>query len=66
MLLSIIIPVFNESQLVTQLLDRVRAVNFGAAVSREILIVDDGSTDGTIDLLQAYVKKHSVRRDIPV
>ena len=59
MLLSIIIPVFNESQLVTQLLDRVRAVNFGAAVSREILIVDDGSTDGTIDLLQAYVKKHS-------
>jgi glycosyltransferase involved in cell wall biosynthesis len=59
MLLSIIIPVYNESQLVATLLDRVRAVDFSGVASREIIIIDDGSTDGTIEVLQDYVSTHS-------
>jgi len=55
MLLSIIIPVFNEARLVTTLLDRVRAVAFPDGLRREIVIVDDGSNDGTRDVLDAYV-----------
>lgn len=55
MLLSIIIPVYHERTLVTRLLDRVRAVNFGPDIQREILIVDDGSTDGTREVLRTYL-----------
>jgi len=41
--LSVIVPVFNERLTVRKLLDRVRAV----PVPKEIIVVDDGSTDGT-------------------
>jgi glycosyltransferase involved in cell wall biosynthesis len=53
MLVSIIVPVYNEAQTVRELLKRVRAVDLGPGVSREIVAVDDASTDGTIDSLRA-------------
>src|SRR5262249_51044485 len=42
-LLSVVIPVYNERQWVRALVERVRAV----PIPKEILIVDDCSTDGT-------------------
>ncbi|RMF09704.1 MAG: glycosyltransferase family 2 protein [Candidatus Neomarinimicrobiota bacterium] len=47
--LSIIIPVFNEIHTLPECLRRVEAVN----LEREILIVDDGSTDGTRQYLES-------------
>jgi glycosyltransferase involved in cell wall biosynthesis len=49
-LLSVIIPVFNERGTLPDLLDRVRAV----PLRKEIVLVDDFSTDGTRDLLKEY------------
>jgi len=46
--LSVIVPVFNERVTVRRLLDKVRAV----PLRKEIVVVDDGSTDGTRDLLR--------------
>ena len=43
MALSIVIPVFNEESTIQNLVDAVRAV----PIDKEIVIVDDGSTDGT-------------------
>jgi glycosyltransferase involved in cell wall biosynthesis len=43
---SIIIPVFNEAEVLPELLDRVRALNLGQA---EVIVVDDGSTDGSAE-----------------
>lgn len=47
-LLSVVIPVFNEKEWVGELLRRVQAV----PMPKEIILVDDASTDGTRDILR--------------
>ncbi|HSM13215.1 MAG TPA: glycosyltransferase family 2 protein [Thermoanaerobaculia bacterium] len=51
-LLSIVIPAFNERATVEALLRRVASAALPDGVEREILVVDDGSTDGTRELLR--------------
>ena len=48
--LSVVIPVYNEVRTLAQVLERVRAT----ALPLEIVIVDDGSRDGTRDLLAGW------------
>jgi len=49
-LLSVIIPVFNEERTIDALLRRVLA----APYSKQVIVVDDGSTDGTPALLRTW------------
>jgi glycosyltransferase involved in cell wall biosynthesis len=53
--LSVVIPIYNERETVRTILERVRAVEETRGVLLEILIVDDGSTDGTQDILRQEV-----------
>ena len=55
--LSVIIPVYNEVKNVEKILKRVEA----AKLAREIIVVDDGSQDGTRDILQKLDGKKKVR-----
>ncbi len=48
MILSIIIPCYNESKTILSL---IKAVKNSPVTNREIIIVDDGSKDGTRDIL---------------
>ena len=59
MKVTIIIPCFNEYRTITAVLDRVRGVRMPGGLDREIIVVDDGSSDGSGDLLQRYVDDHS-------
>ncbi len=52
MKLSIIICVYNERDTVLTVLEKVRAVDLGPGWEKEIIIVDNFSTDGTRELLQ--------------
>lgn len=49
--LSIVIPVYNEKNTVEKLLDVLINIDLGS-LAREIIIVDDCSTDGTRDILK--------------
>lgn len=48
--LSVVIPVYNELRTIAEVVERVR----GSGVPTELIIVDDGSTDGTRELLKSW------------
>lgn len=52
MKLSIVIPVYNEVETLTKVLEVVELACFKLGLEREIVIVDDYSTDGTVDILK--------------
>jgi glycosyltransferase involved in cell wall biosynthesis len=56
-LLSVIIPVFNEHQTIREIARRVRAVD----IPKELLIVDDGSTDGSWEILKEEARMPDTR-----
>jgi len=61
-LLSILIPVFNERTVVERSLAQVLAAPLPEELKRELVIVDDRSSDGTWDILQRLAAQHSCIR----
>jgi len=45
--LSIIVPVFNEQKTIEELLEKVRMIKLPQRIQKEIIVIDDASTDGT-------------------
>jgi glycosyltransferase involved in cell wall biosynthesis len=56
MKLSVVIPAYNESATIEELVGRVQAV----PVNKEIVIVDDASTDGTLEILKRLERQDNV------
>jgi len=54
MKLSIVIPVYNERSLLPVVLERVRTAGLPEGLDRQIVIVDDCSTDGTRQWLEDF------------
>jgi len=52
MRLSIVVPLFNEVTTLDELHRRLTAVLFLIGIASEIIYVDDGSSDGTVETLQ--------------
>src|SRR5262249_7376508 len=50
--LSVVVPVFNERNTLVEIVRRMRNVELPDSVEREIIIIDDGSDDGTRDVLR--------------
>ena len=55
--ISVIIPVFNEEGSISELLNRLQTVLKQQKISSEIILVDDGSTDGTLPILQEFANR---------
>jgi glycosyltransferase involved in cell wall biosynthesis len=51
--LSVVIPAFNEAAGISPVLGELSAVLGAAGIDHEILVVDDGSTDGTDEAVRA-------------
>ena len=56
--LSILIPVYNERHTVDVLLSRVLAAPLPEGMERELVVVNDASTDGTDQVLQSMADRH--------
>lgn len=52
--LSVVIPVYNEAANIPELLQRLGAVARGLDKPTEIVLVDDGSADRSVELLRAH------------
>ncbi len=55
--LSVVMPVFDERDTIEEIITRVLAV----PMSVELIVVDDGSTDGTRDVLAALNLRHTFK-----
>jgi len=52
--ISILIPVYNEFLTLPLVVERVLAAPLPAGCEKEIVLIDDGSTDGTSELVERY------------
>lgn len=56
--LSVIIPAYNEGKTITSIIDKVLEVQLIDQVEKEIIIVNDCSTDNTDEVLTKYISDH--------
>ncbi|HKC56320.1 MAG TPA: glycosyltransferase family 2 protein [Vicinamibacterales bacterium] len=64
--LSIVVPIFNEAGTLDELHRRLTSVLFLLGLPSEIIYVDDGSSDGTSDVLAVLAARYSYVRTIPL
>lgn len=57
--LSVIIPVYNEEKTISLIIDKVQSVQLGSSWSKEIIIVNDCSTDNTTEILKKLLTQHA-------
>ncbi|WHQ45946.1 glycosyltransferase family 2 protein [Alcaligenes faecalis] len=55
--LSVIIPLYNEHEVIAIMYERLTAVLAGMNISYELVMVDDGSRDGTPNMMSALAKE---------
>src|SRR5689334_12637249 len=58
--LSVVIPVFNEENWITRCVDALVASAAHANWPAEVIVVDDGSTDGTGQRLAELADRHGI------
>lgn len=58
MILSVIIPAYNEEKTLHIILDKVCAVDLIGGIQKEIIVVNDCSTDKTEEVIKQYINEH--------
>ena len=56
--ISVVVPVYNEEGCLQELIDRTLKACEDTKKKFEIILIDDGSEDGTLEILQAASEKH--------
>ena len=58
-LLSVIIPIYNEEKTVHLILDRLKQIVLNEGVQKEIIVVNDCSTDNSKNVLTTYMEQNT-------
>jgi glycosyltransferase involved in cell wall biosynthesis len=61
--LSIVIPAYNEGPTIHLILDKIKAVELTGGLKKQIIIVNDFSTDNTVESVKRYIKQNP---DLPI
>ncbi|MBM3775780.1 MAG: glycosyltransferase, partial [Acidobacteria bacterium] len=56
-LLSVLVPLYNEEEFIAAVVERVLAAPLPGGLEREIIVVDDGSTDGSGDVVRQIARQ---------
>ena len=64
--LSVVIPAFNEATRLPSYLEAVVGFREGQGEHWEVVVVDDGSTDGTAKVARAVAARHPQARLLPL
>lgn len=64
-ILSIVVPALNEEGAIASFIERMRSVASALAADWEIVVVDDGSTDRTREIVEAFARQDPRVRLIP-
>ncbi|HMO89475.1 MAG TPA: glycosyltransferase family 2 protein [Lacibacter sp.] len=59
--LTIVIPAFNEAATIHRILHRVAAVQLVGGIEKEVIVVDDCSTDTTLQALESFQEETGFR-----
>lgn len=57
--LSILIPAYNEAKTIHLILNKIKDVALLNTIEKEIIIVNDCSTDNTVEVLEKYIKENT-------
>jgi len=57
-LLSVLVPLYNEEEFVAPLIERVLLAPLPEGMEREIIVVDDGSRDGSAEIVAELAARH--------
>lgn len=63
MKLSVIIPAYNEGGTIAQIIEQVKAAQLPDGLEREIIVVNDGSTDQTAAIVEQYSSVQLLNQD---
>jgi len=56
--LSVLVPLYNEEEFISPLLERVLNAPLPEGMDREVIVVDDGSRDGSIEVVEGFVQRY--------
>ena len=62
-LVSVVIPMYNAERTILRAIESVRAQTYTAW---ELILIDDGSTDGTLPLVEDYVARYGLPAAFPI
>jgi glycosyltransferase involved in cell wall biosynthesis len=65
MKLSVLIPVYNERRTLREIIQRVLSQDIEGVDEMEVVLVDDGSTDGSADIIRELHREHP-KRILPI
>lgn len=63
-LLSLVVPAFNEEKLLQNSIETIARTMAEAGIAYELLVVDDGSSDGTWALIEACARRRETVRGV--
>ncbi len=55
--LSVLVPLYNEEEFIATLLERVLSAPLPDGMTREVIVVDDGSRDGSAEAVEAFATR---------